>query len=92
MLCSDILLDKIQINSNIFRNPDEWVQEEKSRRKKILVHDTSAIRRQVYFPFKRNDDIYEFDYVVKENSLYYLDILLDRKKSIRYKVKVQEEN
>jgi len=91
-LTCDKNIDKIQVNSNVFRNPDEWVFEEKSRRRKILVHDTSAIRKQVYFPFKHNEDIYEFDYVVKENALYYLDILFDRKKSIRYKVKVQEEN
>jgi len=85
-------IDKIQVNSNVFRNPDEWVLEEKSRRRSVLVRDTSAARRQVYLPFKRNEDTYEFDYVVKENSLYYMDILFDRKKAIRFKVKVREEN
>jgi hypothetical protein len=33
------------------------------------------------------NNIYQFDYVVKENSLYYIEILFDSKESIRYKVK-----
>jgi hypothetical protein len=32
-------------------------------------------------------NIYQFDYVVKENSLHYIEILFDSKNSIRYKVK-----
>ncbi|MFM2326317.1 MAG: hypothetical protein RIR31_519 [Bacteroidota bacterium] len=33
------------------------------------------------------NNIYKFDYVVKENSLYYIDILFDFKKVLRYRVK-----
>jgi Transglutaminase-like domain len=33
------------------------------------------------------NNIYQFDYVVKENSLYYIEILFDAKEGIRYKVK-----
>lgn len=33
------------------------------------------------------NNIYRFDYVVKENSLYYIEILFDGKEGIRYKVK-----
>jgi hypothetical protein len=32
-------------------------------------------------------NICQFDYIVKENSLYYIEILFDSKESIRYKVK-----
>ncbi|MEP7238083.1 MAG: transglutaminase-like domain-containing protein [Ferruginibacter sp.] len=35
-----------------------------------------------------DNNIYQFDYVVKENSLYYIEILFDSKESIRYKVKI----
>jgi transglutaminase/protease-like cytokinesis protein 3 len=34
------------------------------------------------------NNIYQFDYVVKENSLYYIEILFDNKESVRYKVKI----
>lgn len=34
------------------------------------------------------NNIYQFDYVVKENSLYYIEILFDAKEGIRYKVKI----
>lgn len=34
------------------------------------------------------NNIYQFDYVVKENSLYYIEILFDSKEGIRYKVKI----
>jgi hypothetical protein len=30
--------------------------------------------------------VYKFDYVVKENSLYYIEILFDGRKVIRYKI------
>ena len=33
------------------------------------------------------NNVYQFDYIVKENSLYYIEILFDSKKAIRYKVK-----
>ena len=33
------------------------------------------------------NNVYQFDYIVKENSLYYIEILFDSKQGIRYKVK-----
>ena len=33
------------------------------------------------------NNVYQFDYIVKENSLYYIEVLFDSKESIRYKVK-----
>lgn len=34
-----------------------------------------------------DNNVYQFDYIVKENSLYYIEILFDSKESIRYRVK-----
>jgi hypothetical protein len=34
-----------------------------------------------------DNNIYQFDYVVKENSLYYIEILFNYKEGVRYKVK-----
>ena len=33
------------------------------------------------------NNVYQFDYIVKESSLYYIEILFDSKPGIRYKVK-----
>jgi len=32
------------------------------------------------------NNVYQFDYIVKENSMYYIEILFDFKKTVRYKV------
>ncbi|MBL7701399.1 MAG: hypothetical protein JNM14_04075 [Ferruginibacter sp.] len=34
-----------------------------------------------------DNNIYQFDYIVKENSLHYIEILFDSKEGIRYRVK-----
>lgn len=84
------VIEKIQVNSNVFTNPPLWTIEEDDNGRKVKRKDTSAIRRQVYIPFTRNGNTYEFDYVVKEQSLYYLEILFDTKKALRYRVRVTE--
>jgi Transglutaminase-like domain len=76
----------LQINSNIFRNPDIWVLDETSKRKRVRRLDTSAVKRQQYVKYRRDGRMYEFEYVVNDNSLYYLDILFDRQRVMRFKV------
>ena len=83
-------IKKLQINSNIFTNPPIWNIEEDDNGRKMKRKDTSAARRQVYIPFTKNENTYEFDYTVKEQSLYYLELLFDNKKAMRYKVRVIE--
>jgi Transglutaminase-like superfamily len=80
-------INKLQINTNNFRNPQLWYKDEKTGRK---MKDTFAERKQVYIPFEKNCDNYKFDYVITENSLYYIELLFDYKKSIRYRVKISE--
>ena len=78
----------LQINSNIFRNPSLWTTITVKRKTKT-VRDTWAEKKQVYIPFKKDGDIYQFDYIVKENSLYYLELVFDYKPAIRYRVRVE---
>ena len=80
----------LQINSNIFRNPDIWVTEKISRRKTIRKLDTLAVKLQQYIPYRRDGHLYEFEYVVTDNALCYLDILCDRDRIMRFNVKVTE--
>ena len=76
----------LQINSNLFRNPDIYVWDQISRRKKVRRLDNLAIEKQQYIKYNRNGSLYEFQYVVTDNSLYYLDILFDRQRIMRFKV------
>jgi hypothetical protein len=78
----------IQVNSNTFRNPSLWTTVAVSRRKTKIVRDTWAEKKQVYVPYKKEGWHYEFDYVAKDMSLYYVELVFDYKKAIRYKVTV----
>jgi hypothetical protein len=76
----------LQINSNLFRNPDIWVWDDVSKRKRVRRLNTLAVKKQQYIPYRQNGSIYEFEYIVPDNSLYYLDILFDRQQMMRFKV------
>jgi hypothetical protein len=78
----------IQVNSNNYRNPSLWTTVAVSKRKTKLVRDTWAEKKQIYLPFNKSGQRYSFDYVVKDMSLYYVEIAFDYKKAMRYKVNV----
>ena len=79
----------IQVNSNIFRNPSLWTTVKVSRKKTKLVKDTWAEKKQQYIPFTRDGNTYSFEFTVKEESLYYLELVFDFKPAIRYRVRVE---
>ncbi len=79
----------IQVNSNIFRNPSLWTIISTGRKKTKLVKDSWAEKKQQYIPFVRNGNNYQFDFVVKDNSLYYLELVFDYKPAIRYRIRVE---
>jgi hypothetical protein len=81
-------IEKIQINSNAFRNPELVTKIKLSRKRYKLERDTLNEKRQIYIPFKRLNDFYEFEYIVKDSSLYYLEVLFDYQKALRFKVTV----
>jgi len=63
-----------------FKNPVKNIQVNTNNYKNVEI---SLINKDEWV-----NNIYQFDYIVKENSLYYIEILFDSKKSIRYKVKI----
>jgi hypothetical protein len=77
---------ELQINSNLFRNPDIWVWDGSSKRKQVRRFDSVAFGKQQYIKYKQAGTVYEFEYVVPNSSLYYLDILFDRQRVMRFKV------
>jgi hypothetical protein len=85
-------IDLLQINSNIFRNPSIYTEKEITKRKKLVTIDSLLLKKQRYVPFKKNGDHYEFDYVVPDDSLYYLEILFEREMVMRFKVKIDKKD
>lgn len=82
----------LQINSNIFRNPAITREEKISRRKTRMVTDTLALKKQRYIPYKKEGDTFEFDHIVTDNSLYYLEILFHYRRVMRFKINVDKQN
>ncbi|MEO8772389.1 MAG: transglutaminase domain-containing protein [Ferruginibacter sp.] len=78
----------IQVNSNNYRNPSLWTTVAVSKRKTKVVRDDWAEKKQIYLPFNKTGQQYSFDYVVKDMSLYYVEIAFDYKKAMRYKINV----
>jgi hypothetical protein len=81
-------VNKVLINSNVFKNPDIWIYTENNNHQRIRMPDSMAIKRQQYIPYQRNGNSYTFNYVVKDYTLDYLDILFDNRQVMRFKVKV----
>lgn len=78
--------NELQINSNLFRNPDIWIWNDISKRKRVRILDTFAVKKQRYIKYEQDNNIYSFDYIVTDDSLYYLDILFDTQRVMRFKV------
>jgi hypothetical protein len=76
----------LQINSNIFYNPPLWALDDPAKRKPVLKLDTLAQKKQQYIKYKQDGSLLEFEYVVTDNSLYYLDLMFDRQRIMRFKV------
>ncbi|MGB3005234.1 MAG: transglutaminase domain-containing protein [Chitinophagaceae bacterium] len=83
---------RLQINSNVFQNPSVWVLKNITKSKKVLKEDTLAFKKQQYISYKRDGDKYEFEYVVTDNSLYYLEILFDYRRVMRFKVNIARQD
>lgn len=81
----------LQINSNQFRNPDIMKEEQLSKRKKVIQLDTLALKKQQYIPYHKTGDVYEFSYAVTDESLYYIDVLFDYTRIMRFKVVIKNK-
>lgn len=79
----------LQINSNVFRNPDIIDEVRVSRWRTDSRLNTRALEMQQYIAYRRDGTRLEFEYVVKEESLDYLEILFDRRPVMRFDVVVR---
>lgn len=84
-------IDKIQINSNSYRNPEIYVEEIVSKKLRRIIIDTVALKKQRYIIPTRKGNQYEFDYPVTDESLYYLDLLFDYRMVMKFRVKIKTD-
>lgn len=80
-------IQNIQINTNGFRNPPIYTVKKITKKHSKLELDTFALKKQRYIQFKHTDNLYEFSYIMTDNSIYYVDILFDYKQVMRFKIK-----
>ncbi|NUY80920.1 hypothetical protein HUK80_08445 [Flavobacterium sp. MAH-1] len=80
-------IGKIQINTNVFKNPKiDWYFNEEGER----VADKRILGRQKYVDYVGKDQIYEFEYEVKNTNLRYIEVLFDYETALKFKVEVQK--
>ncbi len=80
----------LQLNTNIFRNLDVFKTKKISRKTTVSEIDTLALKKQKYITYTRTGNLYAFDYVVSDNSLYYMELLFDYRRAMRFKVKIDK--
>ena len=78
-------IKNIQVNTNIKKNPKVWKFENG-----IEVLDEKVILKQQYINFKKDNEIYSFDFVLDNKSIRYIEILFDYRLRIKYLVKITE--
>ena len=78
-------IDKIQINTNIERNPKVWKFIEK-----MEVIDEKALKKQKYTIFTKEKDVYSFNYNVNSKSVRFIEVLFDYRLKLKYLIKVTE--
>lgn len=84
-------IKRIQVNSNIFRNPKVWVEQRSGRNKATMIKDEWAEKKQVYIPFIKKENEYSFYVKVLQESQYYIELVFDGVTAIRYRVRVEND-
>ena len=57
---------------------------------KVRRMDSLALKKQKYINYTVNGRLYEFQYVITDPSVYYLEVLFDRKRMLRFKINVDK--
>ena len=79
----DFLWSKVQVNTNVKPNPNPWRFSGTSYYLEQVLLD-----KQKYVEHTFNNYIFEFDYIIREDNVRYIDILFDYNRMIRFKVKM----
>ena len=81
----DKLVDKIQINTNLYKNPNIWriVNEKRELNKK-------ALEKQKYIDYQRVKNNYTFNITIDNENLNYIEILFDYNLVAKFKITVSK--
>jgi Transglutaminase-like superfamily len=77
----DYPIEKLQVNTNRKHNPNIWKDNEKTE------INQNALKKQQYTNFRLENGVLNFDFVVKDKSLKYLEVLVNHKYTL-YKFNV----
>lgn len=77
-------IDKIQINTNLKKNPKFYYTDKNGGRV-----NQKAFAKQEYIPYRKNNNEYEFIYVVENENLKYIEIVFDYDLKLKYLVGVE---
>ena len=77
-------IDKIQINSNLKKNPKFYYADKNGGRV-----NQNAFAKQEYIPFKKNNNEYEFIFIVENENLKYIEVIFDYDLKLKYLVSVE---
>lgn len=78
-------IDKLQINTNVVKNPKVWKVIDK-----MEVIDEKAIKKQKYIEYKKEDNVYSFNYIIDSKSVRFIEVLFDYRLKLKYLIKVTE--
>ncbi len=79
----------LQVNSNVFKNPTLPVARNSANEIVIRTNDSFLIKKAKFIPFKQVGNTYSFDYIVTDQTLYYLEVLFDFRMVMKFKIKVE---
>lgn len=81
----DELVDKIQVNTNLYKNPSIW---KIIKGKREL--DRKAIEKQKHIDYQQNKNNYTFEIIADDEKLNYIEIIFDYKIIAKFKIIVSK--
>lgn len=81
----DELVDKIQVNTNIYKNPSIWKTVNGKREL-----DKKSMQKQKYIDYQKIKNNYSFEVMVDNEKLSYIDIVFDHNLVAKFKIIVSK--
>lgn len=78
-------VEKLQINTNQKRNPKFYFLNKNGEN----IFNQKAFDKQEFIPFQKQNDIYEFSYVIENKDVKYIEILFDYHLKLKYLIRVE---
>ncbi len=78
-------IKNLQINTNLKRNPKFYY----SNKKREILFNQKSFDKQEYITFKKQNNEYEFSYLVENKDLKYIEVLFDYDLKLKYIIKIE---